>query len=255
MTMCICEKNNKMKASITITLISISIACFAQTKAQKLVPIKPGQELNLQFDYPNLIQVTTWDKNEILIEGEVNINFGLNDDAFELETSQQGNTVVVRNYIRNIKKLPQHITVYNGEQKIIFESQSDYRKFIKDNEGGFDVVKWGVDMEIILSVKVPKNIRTTIESTYGMVEVQNFNSPISVSAKYGGVDAALDELEVGELVAETSFGQIYSNLDAKFNSNESRDEDFHMLVSSRPGTGPRYVLASKFGNVYLRKQK
>ena len=72
-------------------------------------------------------------------------------------------------------------------------------------------------------------------------------------ATYGGVDAALQERSTGELVAETNFGQIYSNLDVKFSNDNMQEKDFHTYVSAKPGNGLRFSFESKYGNVYLRK--
>ena len=110
----------------------------------------------------------------------------------------------------------------------------------------------GVDMDITLEIKIPKNIDTKVESVYGMVEVKNFVGPIVVDATYGGVDASLNEQAVGELTAETDYGQIYSNLDTKIDGGKV--EDFHTEVTIKPGIGARYAFESKYGNVYLRKQ-
>jgi hypothetical protein len=59
---------------------------------------------------------------------------------------------------------------------------------------------------------------------------------------------------VGELIAETNYGNIYTNLDLKVNPDNVTDEDFHMVVSAKPGNGPRYNFESTYGNVYLRKE-
>ena len=96
-------------------------------------------------------------------------------------------------------------------------------------------------------------METKLEAVYGMVEVRNFTGPLSVEATYGGVDAALQPSAMGELTAETGYGQIYSDLDLKFTGSEF--EDFHTVVSAKPGNGPRYNFESKYGNVYLRKPK
>ena len=79
----------------------------------------------MHFDYPELIQVSTWDKNEISITGNVSINSGENDDAFELFTSTSGGTISIRNEIKNMKSLPQRITVVDGAQKLIFKNKED----------------------------------------------------------------------------------------------------------------------------------
>jgi hypothetical protein len=86
-----------------------------------------------------------------------------------------------------------------------------------------------------------------------MVEIKDFTGPLTVDATYGGVDAALNEKNTGEIIAETNYGDIYTNLDVKFGGENSKNEDFHTYVSAKPGNGPRYSFDSKYGNVYLRK--
>ena len=80
-----------------------------------------------------------------------------------------------------------------------------------------------------------------------------FFAPLTVEAKYGGVDASLVITSVGELVVETNYGQIYSNLDLNFDHESLKEKDFHTYVTAKPGNGPRYDFESKYGNVYLRK--
>ena len=108
----------------------------------------------------------------------------------------------------------------------------------------------GVDIDITLEVKVPRNMITSVRSVYGMVEVRSFDGPIDVTSTYGGVDAALNAKTTGELSAETNYGTIYSNLDVKFTGEE---KNFHTFVTAKPGTGPKQTFESKYGNVYLRK--
>jgi hypothetical protein len=134
---------------------------------------------------------------------------------------------------------------------LVFKSEADYRKYCKETGLDFNVKSWGVDMDILLEVKVPRNVETKLECVYGIAEVKNFSGPLTVDATYGGVDVSVQEKTTGELTAETHYGQIYSNLDLKFTGSEFKD--FHTVVSAKPGTGPRYSFESKYGNVYLRK--
>lgn len=235
---------------IATCLLALPLA--AQTNLSKTLPFQSGQRINMKFDYPELIRVSTWDKNEVLIQGSVSINGGENDDAFSLETSTSGNTVSIRNEIKDMDNLPHRITIVRDGQKITFRSKSDWRKYKDEHGGGHEMMNEGVDMEIHLDIKVPRNAETFVESVYGIVEIRDFAGPLTVEATYGGVDASIAEKHTGELTAETNYGHIYSNLDTKFNGNV-RDEDFHTLVSVKPGTGPRYSFESQYGNVYLRK--
>lgn len=244
-----------MKNYMLAGALVFSLSLMAQTKVNKIIAVNKGQTISMNFDYPELIKISTWDKSEISIQGEVTINNGENDDAFELLTSANGNTVVIENNIKDLKNLPQMITVIDGSKKIRFKSKEDYKKYKSENGASYDIVSWGVDMDIILEIKIPKSMTTSITSVYGMVEVKDFSAPLTVEAKYGGVDASLAIASVGELVVETNYGQIYSNLDLNFDNGGLREKDFYTYVTAKPGNGPRYGFESKYGNVYLRKPK
>ncbi len=231
--------------------LATSLISYAQTKIDKVIPVKAGQNLKMHFDYPQLIKVSTWDKNEVAITGKVSINAGENDDAFVLDQSENGNQITIRAEIRDMKNLPRRYVVTRGEQKMVFKDKSDFKKYQAENPGAYNSISMNAEIEIELEIKVPKNMETRVESVYGMVEITNFTGPLTVDATYGGVDASLQEVSTGELIAETNFGQIYTNLNLKFTSN--KDEDFHTYVSATPGKGPRYSFESKYGNVYLRK--
>lgn len=252
MTMFTFAKNKFTVALVFALTLSITYV-FGQRQIDETIAVKSGQTLNMRFDYPELIRISTWDKNEISIKGTATINFGANDDAFELNISNQGNVISVENHIKNIKSLPQIVTIVDNGKKMVFRTKEEYRKFKAENGSTYDVMSWGVDMDILLDIKIPKTMQTSVESVYGMVEIKDFSAPLSVVAKYGGVDAALNETMVGELNAETNYGQIYSNLDVKFGGEGLREGDFYTHVSAKPGRGPRFDFESEYGNVYLRK--
>jgi hypothetical protein len=244
----------RTRLAILAAALVIPVTQYAQTAINKTIPAQSGQTIFMHFDYPELIHVSTWDKNEIQITGTVSINTGENDDAFELLTSSSGGTITIRNEIKNLKSLPQRITIIDGTTKMVFKNKEELRKYESEHgKRSHDVQSWGVDMDILIDIKVPRNMQTRIESVYGMVEIKDFTGPLKVDATYGGVDAALNEKNTGEIIAETSYGEIYSNLDVKFGGEDSRNEDFHTYVSAKPGSGPSYSFDSKYGNVYLRK--
>jgi hypothetical protein len=244
-----------MKLNITFLIVCLAVPVkeYAQTRIKKSIPVQSGQAIVMHFDYPELIRVSTWDKNEISIQGSVSINGGENDDAFMLENTTDGSIIKVSSEIRDIKHLPQRITIDRNGQKVMFRDQAEFKKYQDQHGRTYNSMSWGPDIDIQLEIKIPRNTGTEITSVYGMVEVKSFTGPLTVDATYGGVDVALTEKSVGELTAETNFGQIYSNLDIKFGGGEFKQKDFYTFVSARPGSGPRYSFESKFGNVYLRK--
>ena len=243
-----------MKAIIAAVLLALlaPIPDFAQTQINKSIAVSAGQSVFIHFDYPELVRVSTWDKNEVSIQGTVSINNGESDDAFELFTTSSGNTVSIRNEIKNLKGLPQRYTIVDGTQKITFKNRAELKKYQEQNGRQFDVMSCGVDMEIVLEIKVPRNVKTKVESIYGMVEIKDFSGPLDVEATYGGVDAALTERAIGMITAQTNYGEIYTNFDSKFGGDKI-EKNFHTNVSAKPGSGPEYSFESKYGNVYLRK--
>ena len=245
-----------MKTIFTWLFLSTALATLAQTPVNKTIPVQSGQKITMHFDYPELIKVSTWDKNEVSITGEVSINGGENDDAFSLESSVSGNEISIAGEIRDLKKLPHRITIWHKGQKISFKTKADYEKYADEHGHNYNSMNWGTDMDIFLVIKVPKNVDTKVLSTYGTIEIKDFTGSLVAESTYGAVDAALTEKLVGDLKAETNYGQIYTNFDFKFSSadrNSFRDEDFHTVINIKPGTGPRYSFESKYGNVYLRK--
>lgn len=242
-----------MKTGILCLFLTITGSLFAQTIISKTVPVSSSQKIEMHFDYPNLIKVSTWDKNEIQVQGTVSINEGENDDAFKLEVATIAGSIKIVGNIDNIKNLPRMITLQNGKEKIVFKNKEELNKYKQEHGNSFSSISYNTDIQIVLEIKVPKDIETRLESVYGMVEVKNYSGPLVVDATYGGVDASLAERSMGELTAETSFGDILTNLDVKFSSISRREEDFHTLVSTHPGVGPKYFFTSKYGKVYLRK--
>jgi hypothetical protein len=240
-----------MKLLAFILLLGIVFEAAAQTVINKSYPVQPAQTIRFRFDYPELIKVSTWEKNEILVQGTVSINGGENDDAFALEGTTSGTVISIQSQIRNMKNLPHRYTVMKDGKKMVFKNKTEWRAYKSEYHDKHNWVSEGVDMDIVLEIKVPKNMTTTVESVYGMVEVKDFTGPLVVEATYGGVDASLTESRTGELTAETNYGQIYSNLNLKFSN--SIEEDFHTVVSAKMGGGPNYTFESKYGNVYLRK--
>src|SRR6478609_5239103 len=239
-----------MKKFITAVVLLVAHFTFAQTSISKTIAFQPGQTITMHFDYPELIKVSTWDKNEISITGSVSINGGENDDAFSLESSSDNKVVSITGEVKNIKSLPHRITVWHNGQKMMFRTEEDYKKYKSEHGHAYNQMNWGTDFDIFLVIKVPKNVETKVLSTYGTIEIKDFTGPLVAESTYGGVDAALSEKLIGDLKAEVSYGDIFTNFDSKFVGSEFRD--FHTVVNAKPGNGPRYSFESKYGNVYLR---
>ncbi|MBS1506210.1 MAG: hypothetical protein JSS79_06155 [Bacteroidetes bacterium] len=241
----------KTKQFLVAIALLVNAATFAQTAVNKTFAVKSGQKIKMHFDYPKVIKVSTWEKNEISITGSININEGENDDAFVFENSSGTDEISVNGKIKDIDKLPHRITIKRDGRKIMFKTKADYNAYASQNGHDFRYKSWGPDIEISLEIKVPSNVDTKVLLVYGIIEIKDFIGPLTAESTYGGVDAALTEKSVGDLKAVTDFGQIFTNMNFKVTGGEF--EAFHTVVSTNLGSGPAFYLESKYGNVYLRK--
>lgn len=235
---------------ILVGLCSLfAFAATAQTVVTKSYAVKPGDKVELNFDYPKTVRVSTWDKNEVSVVANVTINGGENDNAFVLENSNENGVVSIKNNIKDMKDLPRRYTVYRDGKKTVYRSKEDF--YAAGRMSGATSYSEGVDMEITVEVKVPANTNTFIGAKYGMVEMVNFNGPATVNATYGGIDATVSQANTGRLKATTHYGKIYTNLDLKITDKENRD--FYTSFTAEPGKGPAYDFKSTYGKIYLRK--
>jgi hypothetical protein len=229
----------------------VMITATAQTVVSRSYAVKAGDKVELNFDYPQIVKVSTWDKNEVSVIARVSINDGQNDSAFVLEDRSDNGTITISNKIKDLKNLPHRYTVIHDGKKTVFRSKDEFREFNRTVTGSHYMSSDGVDMEITVEVKVPANTTTNIKATYGMVELVNFNASANVNATYGGIDATVAQANTGRLQATTSYGQIYSNLDLKL--TDKTEKDFFTSITAEPGKGPTYILKSTYGKIYLRK--
>ncbi|MBS1544203.1 MAG: hypothetical protein JST14_11255 [Bacteroidetes bacterium] len=237
-----------MRILLLILLLPAGLA--AQTIREKSMPYTKGQKVNVSFDYPELIMVSTWEKNEVYVKASVSINGGENDDAFQLDASGTGNVIEIGNKL-SLDGIPHRLTVNVGGQKTTFSSRAAWKKYKEENSLSDYNTSEGVDLDITIEVKVPAGADTKVHATYGMVEVKDFSGPLVVEATYGGVDALVTS--VGKVEAETRYGHIYSDPSIQFKTDPYGNEDFHTSVTASVGSGPDFHLESSYGNVYIRK--
>jgi hypothetical protein len=246
-----------MKAILTLGFIAYSLVVIAQTKIEKTFPTQGIQKLELAFDYPELVQVHTWDQKDVLIKGSVTINGGENDNAFQLTATNKGNVLQIISELKDKDNIPRRTVIKKGDQEYIFKakdaSDPEVQKFLNENGRDYTYISNGIQYDILLEIFVPKGMECRIDAKFGLVEITNFNAPLIVNAPHGGIDATITSAVTGELTARTRFGEILTNLDTKFNPSGIDDHDHWTEVHAKLGGGPSYNLESKFGKVYLRK--
>jgi len=240
-----------MKSMILWLFIAIGpCLALAQSKVTKSYPVTKGQTIDLRFDYPKIVRLSTWEGNELVIEATVKINNGESNNAFSLKENITGDKISISNKL-DMDAIPNSYYIVDQGIKTRFNSKNDMDAYVAQKGSGSRISYYSTqDIEITINIKVPVGISTDVLSTYGMVEVQNFKAPISVKATYGGVDASVTEAAIGKLQLTTRYGKIFSNLSLK--PTEQTQKDFFTSITATPGSGPSYDLSSSYGNIYLR---
>jgi hypothetical protein len=249
-----------MKAFLTIGLLACSLVVFAQTKIEKTFPVLGIQKVELAFEFPELIQIHTWDKKEVLVKGSVSINRGEHDNAFQLTSKVDGSTLQVSSEIKDKENIPRRTIIKKGEQEYFFRapdaSAPEVQKFLEENGRDYVYMSNGIIQEISLEIFLPKGMTCRVDAKFGLVEITDFNAPLTVNAPFGGIDATIVSTATGELTARTKFGEILTNLDTNFKSSGTEEKHDHWTeIMATFGNGPKFDLESKFGKVYLRKPK
>lgn len=79
-----------------------------------------------------------------------------------------------------------------------FNTEKELLQYEKDKNVKFKIKSYNAKLEIELEIKVPRHMKTKIESIYGTVEVKKFDAPIIAKSTYGSVDATLDEKKLAK---------------------------------------------------------
>ena len=247
-------------ACLFLALLAGATTGLAQTRIEKSVPIRAGQRLVLNVDYPD-VQLQTWDKPDIQITGTASINRGEHDDAFQLDIASTSEAVTVTSQLKDKDRIPERILIKRDEQEYFFKTADfhdpEVQKFLAEKSGDYAFRSTGVHQEIKLTIFVPRHTPVEVNAKYGVLEAVGVGSPLKAVSKYGVVDVTVAQAFAGSIVARCQYGEILTNLDAKFDraTGTTKSDKRWTEISTRLGSGPAYHLESKYGNVYVRKSK
>ncbi|MFY8128124.1 MAG: hypothetical protein ACOVMM_07080 [Chitinophagaceae bacterium] len=243
-----------MKKLIALILIcGLYNAAISQTKLHNQFSVANINKVKFVFDYPQLIKIKTWAKNEVAVSALVNINNGKFNDSFRISQTQKDDVLVIEGKIKNLVDLWGNVTINSKNSNGNQSNKNQYKKYFNNgNLHNGEPCNTDVNIDIEVTVFVPEKMSTDITSTYGLIEVQHFAAPLKATSPYKGIDIIIDSENIGKLSATTSYGEILT--DVKFDIEEKVNRDFYTYFKANVGTGFDYSLASTYGKLYLRKK-
>lgn len=238
-------------------MLAATLSTLSQTKVSETFDVKSFDELNLIFEYPELVQVKVWDGKEVKVEGSVDIQGGEFDEDFKLESSARNGVFTIESTIKGLKNKRGNFSVYthsddDDENTSVTVSRKGTTINVGSKKGG--TYSNGICISIELVVTVPRDIKVMLDARYGLVEVLENPRTLEVDARYGGVDVKIDESQSLEFDASTQWGQIFTNLDVpiKMGGDDGMGKWMKARASLKKGD-KKLSVESQYGNVYLRK--
>ncbi|WP_157255660.1 hypothetical protein [Pedobacter sp. Leaf41] len=233
-----------------LLMATVSCIAFAQETISKSYPITAGQTVNFDFDFPKTIRVSNWDKKEIAVVATVKVDGVAAADVFSLIESESKDQISIKNKLE-MAKIPQRFYAVTNGVKSIFNTKEEMNAFLREKGSTVTANYQSRNIEISIEIKLPANTKTNLSSTYGIVELVDFEGPIKIDATYGGIDAKLQEKAIGSLKMTNRFGKIYT--DFNFKPEEIKEQRFFTSINANPGKGATYDFSSSYGHIYLRK--
>jgi len=237
-----------------IFIALVSLLFVANLSAQKTFKetINPNgvNNIAIKTQYAS-VSIQTWDKNEIQVEGIIDIFDNEYNDNFTWTHTKESNSI----------KIESEVEVPKG-------GFSEWRQR-KDN----DCCK-SRQIEIELTIMIPKNMSVKMRGTYGSIELENVQSDLDILNTYGSIDVIFSQLPKGDLHLESTYSHV--DLSIPKNSKASftlktpygevlTDMPLEIKASDRPqkssiiahlnGGGKEIYAESGYNTIYLRETK
>ncbi|NND35273.1 MAG: DUF4097 family beta strand repeat protein [Saprospiraceae bacterium] len=269
-----------MKTPNTVLFLLCFANVFAQLNIDESHSLAGINNIKGNFEWSN-ITVESYPGNELKITGEVFINLGENNDAYQLKVDRVDDVLQIRSDIKDVKSLPKYLTIYKGGEEIFIRikdrKEIDWReiKRIHGIDAG-EKCSMGTLIDIKLTLLVPEGPQLELETKYGSIEMIECANSMNLKSTYGDLIAALPDLTQAEssfkstygfvdlsvpdntgvdLSAHTNHGEIYSNLDWGIDTRQSVNEIYNSRIVGPVNRGGKKIdVEALYDNVYLRKK-
>ncbi len=212
-----------------IVLCAIALGAIAQSKTVTETVSVSGQErLDLEFTFADDIIFKTWDKKEVKVEVQVNIQDGEYNDIFTLESETTANTI----YIEMDKDM--------------------WEKVEKDENGNWNNC-WR--SEINYTVYAPKNLEVKASTISGNYLLTYTGAPMRLKTISGEIDLTVPTSAGMDFRAKTISGEVYTDIEIEFPyGKDGLRQIVGQNVRGRIGKGgEESAFETISGNIYLRK--
>lgn len=207
-----------------ICLIAVT-SVTGQTRVTEKAGVSGQELLVLDFPFADDITIKTWDKQEVLVEVDVTINNGEDDEVFRL------------------------ITASTSDKVSIELDQDMWKKAGRSGEN----CSWS--SELVYTVYMPVSMTLEASTISGNFILTPTEKKAFLKTISGDIDITVAQKKGVDFKAKTISGEIYSDLDISYpEGKEGLRQIVGMNVSGRINEGGTAMeLETISGNIYLRK--
>ena len=206
-------------------------------KTEQRFPVETGTDIMLDIKYATRIVVQSWDKPEVLLQTEVNINGGRDNDALKVETGQTQEQFSVRAEVENLGQLSR-------------QHQYNYR------ENPDSVQREDRWLDIHFKVYVPRNAALHVRTVSGDVDIVHNGGELTATSVGGNIDLTMRNDQQADVRMSTVGGEVFTNFSLEAFRKDGApppQPGNRCFCGKLKGGGTPVVLTSTGGDIYLRK--
>lgn len=221
-----------------IIIIGITICAYlanAQRVVEKQIEVKSTCSLTLDLDFADSIIIKQSNDNSIRVKVMVNINDNLNNDKYELITSEGGQSLRMSAKIHDMESIRVPCRNHHG---------ASYN---------FDNGKC-LSMNIKYEIEIPTITYIKLETISGDVIINKSNCPMSIESISGFIDLSIPYSANSEIKIQTVTGGVYTNHEYDNSSDRCRSNPGGTDANFRLGNGENRIrLSTVSGDIFVRK--
>jgi hypothetical protein len=191
----------------------------AQKKTEKHISFKGKEMLALDIQIADSIRIHTWSKDETYIISSVNINNNMDNDAYQIDYKDAGNSIEVKGCFR--------------------------KGYFKDKSNS------STHTDIFWDVWIPDNKYFTVETINANITIEGHTDRMKVKTISGYIDLSVPSGKNADVDFSTITGTIYSNHSL---SSGSQHSGIPTKITDRLNKGGSLIkLETISGDIYFRK--
>jgi hypothetical protein len=191
----------------------------------------------LDVKYATRILVQTWDNPEVLLQTEVNINGGRDNDALKVDAGQTQEQLSIRAEVENLEQM----------------SRSHQYRYQGNPDSARREDRW---LDIHFMVHVPRNAALHVRTVSGDVDIIHNGGELTATSVGGSIDLTMRDDQKADVRMSTVGGEVFTNfaLEAFRKDGVPPPQPGNRgFCGKLKGGGPPVVLTSTGGDIYLRK--